>query len=739
MLKDFKPRLYQETIFSTAVQKNTLVVLPTGMGKTAIAMMLAVYRAGQFPQTKAIFMAPTKPLAEQHLQVFRAKIGLPDEKFALFTGAVRPETREALWKDAQFVFATPQGLENDIIQNRIRLEDVSLLVFDEAHRAVGDYSYVWIAKQYHKRAHYPRILALTASPGSEIEKIKEVCVNLHIEDVEIRTDEDPDVKPYVFPIEVVWDEVDLPERFKEARRHLESCLRDKVRAIKALGFLESANLQDLSKKALLELQAKLHGSLRDGKDFETMKAISLAAEAMKVYHALELLETQGAGPLHRYLSKLQAEAKTSKVKAVQNLVRDLHFKSASVLAARLVEEGIEHPKLPRLRGIIARATKGPDAKVIVFCQYRDTAQAIVDDLNAIEGVTCRLFVGQMKKGTTGLSQKRQIEMLDEFRKDGFNVICMTSVGEEGLDIPEVDLVVFYEPIPSAIRHIQRRGRTGRHKEGRVIILSTRDTRDQGYRWSAHHKEKRMHRNLATLRKSLAGVFHSASAGQTTMDSYGGETPVRIVADYREKGNTIIKDLIEMGADVSLDTLKYADYVASQRVGIEVKRVPDFVNSIVDKRLLLQMKDLKQGYARPLVVIEGEEDIYEVRNVHPNAIRGMLATIAVSYGIPIVHTRNAKDTAGLILTIARREQETGGRDFSLHQEKKPLTLREQQEYIVEALPSIGPGLARPLLERFGSVRGVMTGKREELEEVPLIGKKKAQAIRDVLDAAYEKKN
>src|SRR3989338_4238689 len=197
MIKDFEPRLYQQTIFATAAEKNTLVVLPTGMGKTNVFLMLAAQRLKQYPNSKILFIGPTRPLIEQYLNVFKAHFEISEEDMAVFTGMVSPEKRSELWKKAKIIFSTPQGLENDIISNRIKLEEVCLLGVDEAHRAVGDYAYPFVAKQYQKKARYPRILALTASPGSDMEKIKEVCQNLFIEEIEIRTEESPDVRPYI--------------------------------------------------------------------------------------------------------------------------------------------------------------------------------------------------------------------------------------------------------------------------------------------------------------------------------------------------------------------------------------------------------------------------------------------------------------------------------------------------------------------------------------------------------------
>ncbi|MBW2972563.1 DEAD/DEAH box helicase, partial [Candidatus Woesearchaeota archaeon] len=220
MLKNITPRLYQETILGTCVDKNCLVVLPTGMGKTVIALMLASQRLKCFPNNKVLFLAPTRPLVEQHLETFKKHFDIEEDELAVFTGHVKPDKRAELWKKAKVIFSTPQGMENDIITNRIDLSEVSLLIFDEAHRATGDYAYTFVAKQYTKRARYPRILALTASPGSELDKINEVCQNLYIEGVELRTDEDPDVRPYIQEMNVKWLAVELPDEFRRVQHYL---------------------------------------------------------------------------------------------------------------------------------------------------------------------------------------------------------------------------------------------------------------------------------------------------------------------------------------------------------------------------------------------------------------------------------------------------------------------------------------------------------------------------------------
>lgn len=731
----FTPRLYQETILATAATKNTLVVLPTGMGKTAIAFMLAAQRLQHFPLSKIVVLAPTKPLAEQHLQSFKEHLQLPEEMFVLFTGEVPPAKRQELWKTAKLVFTTPQGLENDVLGSRISLEDVSLVVFDEAHRATGDYSYNFIAKQYYEKAKHPRILGLTASPGSDVLKIEEVCKNLFIEAVEIRTDSDPDVRQYVKETEIKWIKVPLPAEFLDVKKYLELCLKSKLASLRELGVTKPVDY--FSKKELLGLQAELHAKLAAGeRGFETMRALSLVAEAMKVQHALELLESQGSTALYKYLEKLMSEAETSKVKAVKNLVKDLNFRSAYVKTQKLIDEKIEHPKLAVARGIIAQEiAENKYAKILLFTQFRDSAVKIKEEIGKAQGVVPAIFVGQAKKGNTGLSQKKQVELIEQFKDGLYNVLICTSVAEEGLDIPRVDLVVFYEPIPSAIRTIQRRGRTGRQEKGKVVVLMAQNTRDEGYRWSAHHKERRMHRVLDDLRKDLKRRF----ASQSPLLRYEQkETPAIIFADYREKGSGVLKELVNLGVSLKLEMLQVADYVLSPRCAVEFKTVEDFAQSIIDGRLLEQLKQIKQHYDRPVIIVEGSQDLFKVRNIHPNAIRGMLATIAVSYGIPIIYTKDAKDTAAQLLAIARREQEFQKETFQPHAEKPASTLQEQQEYIVSSLPSVGLNLAKELLKHFKSVKGIINASEEELKKVEGVGEKKAKSIKDAVEKEYQEK-
>jgi ERCC4-related helicase len=727
-IRNFKPRLYQQTILHTCSHNNTLVVLPTGLGKTKVGILSAIDRLNRYPNSKVLFLTPTKPLANQILQEFKESTNI--ENIELFTGTVVPKKRKELWKEAKIVISTPQGLENDIINDAIDLKEISLLIIDEAHRAVKDYSYTWIAKQYHKYANYERIIGLTASPGSDLETITEVCNNLYSKEIEARVETDPDVKKYIQEIDIKWEKVELPAEFQELKKYLDDAFSLKIKELKSLGYLNKSSY--ISKRELLSIQYELQRQIGRGeKDFQVFKSISITAELIKINHAIEMLETQGMKSLYNYLDNLYKNS--TKTKAAKNLTTNLNIKSAYIKSKLMIEKELKHPKEEKLMEIIKEEiSKDPNTKIIIFNQYRDSAKELEKRLNKIKNINPKLFVGQAKKNGTGLTQKEQINILKDFENSIYNCLISTSIGEEGLDIPKVDLVIFYEPVPSAIRSIQRRGRTARHSSGRVIVLMTKNTRDEAYHWTAHNKEKRMHKLLTQLKDKVK------LSKQPTINDYLQEKKkeeLLVLVDNREGGTHLIKHLKEMGMNIQMKTLSTADFIISNRVGIERKTPRDFVDSIIDKRLLHQLKDLKQNFEKPLIIIEGEEDIYSQRKIHPNAIRGMLATIAISYGIPIIQTKSPQETAELIRSISLREQNTEGKEIGIRTDKKPMTTKEQQEFIIESLPGVGPSLAKSLLKEFKSVKKIINSKPEKLIKINQLGDKKSEEIIRILDENY----
>ena len=478
------PRIYQEKIFASAAKQNTLVILPTGLGKTLIALMLAVHRTKIFPNSKVLFLAPTKPLCEQHKKTFEEN--LDGEKLSVLTGAKKPEDRKTIWENSKFIFATPQTITNDLVSGRIKFDDVSLIVFDEAHRAIGDYDYVFLARNYMNQSKLPRILALTASPGSDKEKINEIRKNLFIEKVEVRDESSPDVKQYVKKMKVKKVFIELPESLKELKELFEKALRTRLKELKDANIIKSADITKIKKSDMLKLQGKLVGT----KEPAFFKYVSIVAACTKIMHCLELLQTQGIKPLARFIERLKEQY--HKVKATKAIMNDTNFREAMARTFELESKGVEHPKFGKLLELI-----DPDEKTIVFTNYRNTVDRIIEFLETNDRLTPVKFIGQKK----GMSQKRQVEILNKFREGKFNVLVSSSIGEEGLDIPEVNKVIFFEPVPSALRTIQRRGRTARHAPGEVILLITKDTIDEKYYWVSFHKERRMKSALNELKEN----------------------------------------------------------------------------------------------------------------------------------------------------------------------------------------------------------------------------------------------
>jgi len=730
--KAIEARLYQQVIFNTAFRANTLVVLPTGLGKTPIAIMLAAARLAEFPDSKILMMAPTRPLAMQHLDTFRRSMTIGPAEFQVLTGQVPPRERAKLWREAKLIFATPQVVERDIITGRLSLKSFSLLIFDEAHRAVGNYPYGFIAKRYVSEAERPLILALTASPGGEVEKVEEVKKNLFIQRVETRTENDPDVAPYVQPVKIEWRRLDLPKPFLEIRGILQRKFKETLRTLKRCGFLRS--IEKVGKRELLQVQREIRETMQDhgsSPPEELYAALIAQAMAFRLCHGIELLETQGLASLSRYLSGLLRKSiKPGAPKSVRLLMRDSQIRRITELAQEL-EGKLDDPKIIEVQKILRKQfEEHPNSRVIVFAHYRDSAERVMRSLKSLENVRATKFIGQAKRGEgKGMSQKEQKKILEEFREGKINTLVSTSVGEEGLDIPSVDLVLFYEAVPSGVRFIQRRGRTGRKSPGRVIALLAKGTRDEAFYWSAVYKERQMREAItAASGEELLGI------GQRALDEFSDEA-IKIIADHRELASGVIRELKQLGADVDIRQLDVGDFILSERVGVERKTVGDFLQSIIDKRLMDQAGKLTETFESPLLVLEGE-GLYSRRAIHPNAVRGALASLTVDYRIPIISTRDEKETAELLFTIAKREQKGVKREVPVRGEAKKLTLPEQQRFVVEGLPGVSAVLAKRLLEHFGTVERIMRSSEKELQEVHGIGREKAKEIRKVLTSRYE---
>jgi len=487
-IKNFVPREYQENIVKTCLNKNTLVVLPTGTGKTKIALLLAVNRLKSNPNSKILLCTPTKPLANQICNEFKDFTTINKESIKLFTGAIKPEKRSQMWEASTVVTATPQTIQKDLENKRISLENVCLLVLDEAHHSRLKYANTIVAKYYNEQAKDPRILALTASPGGTRAKIEEIKKNLFVESVEIRADFDDDIKEHVQDKSKEQILIDLPEEFKQIRGMIKKVYKERAGEVEKFGLSKSPS--SITKRDLIFLQNRLRKDIERGYAW-AYYGLSLSAQLLKLDYMIELLETQGLKQFKIYFDKLNME----ETKAARNIRTDKDILSAMSLTKKLLDKGVDHPKVNKLKELINKELAiNKAAKVIVFANYRDTISEIISSLSK-EGIKAVRFVGQANKREKGLNQKEQVEILRQFKDGLFNILVASSVAEEGIDIPEVAAVIFYEPVASELRKVQRSGRTGRLKPGKVIFLVTKGTKDEAYYWSSIRKENIMKRTL----------------------------------------------------------------------------------------------------------------------------------------------------------------------------------------------------------------------------------------------------
>ncbi len=745
-------RGYQANLARIASEQDTLVVLPTGLGKTIVAV-LAVADSLRDGAQKILFMAPTKPLAEQHGETLRTMFAAPwNSRVHVLSGHIKPEDRTAVWLMPGIIVATPQVVHNDLLAGRLKANEFDLVVFDEAHRAVGDYPYVFIGQTVLRERPQTRRLGLTASPGHDIARIDEVRANLGLGHVEIRTTADPDVKEYVQDVEMEWESFPMPPGVTRVTKRLQDCLSDRVRRLKELGVLQGAGGRP-SRRQLLDAVSRIQAQIRShpSPDSKWYSGLSLQAQAMKLSHAIDLVETQGATVFLDYAARLDEEQS----KAAHSITHDKRFQEA-VQIARHADEA--NPKLERTATLMAEGL-GEAGKAIVFAQYRSTCERIVERLGQVPGARPVLFVGQAKKDGTGMSQKEQQATIQAFRDREHNVLVATSVAEEGLDIPQTDLVVFYEPIPSEIRSIQRRGRTGRNQAGRVVVLMTKGTQDEAAHWIAKRKERQMVQELQSLRQRLTASPRAARpTPQRTLDEAGGPpsggTPgeaasgqqvnhnesapepaplhrdgPRIVMDSREQSGGIARHLHAAGARLENRSLDVGDFVLSDRVVVERKTTEDFVESLLDNRLFEQAKALSQ-YPKPFLLLEGE-DLRAHRGIREEAVLGALASLAVDYGVPVLRSRDGEESARWLLAMARREQGRGGRKVAVRAGAKA-NPEDRPIDVLCAFPGINTLLARRLLQRFGCVRAVLGASLDDLASVKGVGEAKARTIHEVAD-------
>ena len=481
-------RDYQVNLANQAVNENCIVVLPTGLGKTAVALQVIAEFLSR-GTGGVLFLAPTKVLVNQHYHFLKENLTIDD--VAIITGEDPITKRKKLWINS-VICATPEIAKNDLERGIVSPNQFNLVIFDEAHRTIGDYAYGEIAQFF--ASTNARILGMTATLPSEKEKATEILKTLRISRVAERTDESPDVVPYIQQTNTQWVTVELPEEMRTIQTLLKLALEERYKTLRRNGLYigEQKSLSFLLR-------------MRDFVLTQNRRSIKPLFTAIRIHYALNILEAHGITSFLKFCER----TKSKKGVGIKELFDvDANFTRAIQLARSAQAKGIEHSKIPKLVEILQTVSN----KALVFSSYRDSVDVIYQKLKEL-GIPAGILIG--KAGVNGLKQKKQVEAVQKFRDGEYKVLIATRVGEEGLDISEVNLVVFYDNVPSSIRYIQRKGRTGRKDTGTLVVLIAKDTVDETYYWIGKRKIKA----AKTMGEKLTKLLQNKNEVKKGLDAF----------------------------------------------------------------------------------------------------------------------------------------------------------------------------------------------------------------------------
>ena len=492
-------RAYQLDAVNDSLAGSMLLVLPTAAGKTAVAWMLIAEKLIE-KVGKILLIAPTVALVNQHLKGINKILALKEIEPISITGQNIANKRAALWISSRIVIATPQVVRNDIINGILSIEEYSLVIFDEAHHCTGEHAMAQVGRLYNSKSQNPLILGMTASPGSNISQVEEICKNLNLERIHLRTPEDPMIFEYLSNLEVQEIKVNVPEEIIVLTNPLILWQKGIVDRERRLGIyimpgeinhIGLSNAMDRAKKAINRGKKSAYSS------------ISQIGIAMRLHHLINHMLCQGTAASREFLNRLENENDN---KSVRNFMRDIRIQK---LLVEIKKKNEIHSKVGAVRRLVReRLRRNLDSKIIIFASFRDTITVLDEAMGDLKDARAIQFIGQTNRSSgEGLKPKEQIKRLEEFRNGSANILISTSVGEEGLDIPTADLVIFYEPVSSETRTIQRRGRTGRQREGEIIVLIAEGTRDENARSAALKREKNMHKVVQRVKRKLSLSNH----------------------------------------------------------------------------------------------------------------------------------------------------------------------------------------------------------------------------------------
>ena len=705
-------RTYQIEVARTSASQNTLIMLPTGLGKTAIAALIVADFLSRSPDSRALVLAPTRVLANQHHTFFTMHMDLPSDKIGILTGEDPAPVRDSVWSK-RLVCATPQVTVVELEKRKFKVEDFSLIIFDEVHRAVGNYAYTLIASQYNEYRADGRIVGMTASLPSDKTKIEEIVSKLKITKVETRDEKSDDVRPFVYKTDVNWIEVELSPELKSVQELLRSSLNSRLKMMEDATLLHRNNYGSITLKDLLKLRTRVD-------QIQSSQLRNALFSSIRLHHALNLLETQSLSSFTKFMERLNERKRGF---GMSELLKDERIREAFEKSKSLLAEGKEHPKIIKILDLAKSIETGE--RGIIFASYRDTVEQIYSEL-VKGGFRAGYLIG--KSGETGQSQKSQVRSLQQLREGIFDILIATQVGEEGLDVADCNVVVFYDNVPSAVRFVQRKGRTGRRRDGRLYVLITKGTRDEAYYWLSRKR-------LGESKKIAAKLVETKTEKKGPLDQFvltATENMPLVYADTREVPE-LVEKLRQRGSRVEVKQLDFGDFVVSGDVVIERKTLDDFVKSIYDGRLFSQLINMNEKYSRPILVIQGDKK--HLSGIGETAFYGALASVLADFKVPVFFAANEKEVAEIIFHLARREQMEKKKEARVREGRKPATLSENQRYVVSGIPGVSGILADRLLSNMETIEKLFSSSELDLLKIEGIGEVMARRIRELSTAKY----
>ncbi|XP_007472985.2 Fanconi anemia group M protein isoform X2 [Monodelphis domestica] len=523
---NYPVRDYQLRISEAALFCNTLVCLPTGLGKTFIAAVVMYNFYRWFPSGKVVFMAPTKPLVAQQIEACSRVMGIPQGHMAEMTGSTQAFIRKEIWHKKRVLFLTPQVMMNDLSRGACPAVKIKCLVIDEAHKALGNYAYCQVVRELVKYTKHFRILALSATPGNDTKAVQQVVSNLLIGQIELRSEDSSDILPFTHERRIEKLVVSLGEELVTIQNTYIQILETFASRLIRVNVLMRQDIPNLTKFQIILardlFRKKLSSHILGGQQgiIEGDFAICIS-----LYHGYELLQQMGMRSLYIFLCGIMDGTK-SMTRTRNELSRNEQFMELFELLGKMFSDRhpnqigpndkkfiYSHPKLKKLEEVVVEhfrtwkdqntSEKKCDTRVMIFSSFRDSVQEIAEMLQKQPEVRVMTFVGHASgKSTKGLTQKEQLEVVKRFRDGGYNTLVSTCVGEEGLDIGEVDLIICFDAQKSPVRLVQRMGRTGRKREGRIVIILT-----EGREESAYNRSQSCKRSIYKAISGNSKTFH----------------------------------------------------------------------------------------------------------------------------------------------------------------------------------------------------------------------------------------